>query len=230
MEELHKIRLGIIDDDRLIVQLLVPILEESGKIAVVLTAHSGQGFLEKLEAQAIQLDVILLDLRMRNGSGLDVLTQLQNGRKTMKIIVLSTFYEHSFIGQMLKIGADAFLPKEIDQEELIATIEEVHQKGHSFSTEQMQAIRKQLSPRAPKLHFPQKEGLTPREVEVLQLLCQQMTTQEIAGFLFISPKTVESHKSNLIVKTGVKNTAGLVIYAIQNQIVNPDELILIDRV
>ncbi len=229
MENNNKIRLGIIDDDRLIVQLLKPILEKTGKIEVCLMAFSGNEFLDRLTKGDVFLDVVLLDLRMRNGSGLDVLEKLQNDLKSIKVIVLSTFYQSSFIGQMLKIGADAFLPKDVDQEDLIKTIEEVHLKGHCFSSEQVESLRKQLSARTPKFHLPQKNGLTLREIEVLQLLCQQLSTQEIAKQLFISPKTVETHKSNLIVKAGVKNMAGLVIYAAQNRIIDPDELILLDR-
>ncbi len=229
MDNNRRIQLGIIDDDRLIVQLLKPILEEDGKIAVKLMAYSGNEFLDQFTKDELELDVILLDLRMSNGNGLDVMSALQKVVTSVKVIVLSTYYRRSFIGQMLKIGASAFLPKDVDQDDLIATIEEVYSKGYSLSMEQLQTVRRQLSAKIPKFHLPQKDSLTSREIEVLQLLCQQLNTQEIAAALFISPKTVETHKSNLISKTGVKNMAGLVIYAIQNRIVNANELILLDR-
>ncbi|MEL6637454.1 MAG: response regulator transcription factor [Bacteroidota bacterium] len=229
MDSNRSIQLGIVDDDRLIVQLLKPLLESDGKIKVCLMAYSGNDFLHQLEREEVELDIILLDLRMDNGNGLEVMTALQKEGKAIKVIVLSTYYRSAFIGQMLKCGAVAFLPKEVDQGELIATIKEVYQRGHYFSPSQFQAIRRQLSSKTPKFYLPQKNGLTAREIEVLKLLCQQFNTQEIATALFISPKTVETHKSNLIFKTGVKNMAGLVIYAIQNRIVDANELILLDR-
>ena len=229
MENRSKIHLGIVDDDRLLVQLLRPLLQNSGNILVTLIAHSGNDFFRKLENGAATPDIILLDLRMDDGNGLDVMYQLQKKIWPIKIIVLSSHYKISFIGQMLRFGAHAFLPKQIDKTDLLTTIEEVCQKGHCLSPEQMEAVRQQLSAKTPKFHIHQNKNLTVREVEVLQLLCLQMSTMEIANQLFISPKTVESHKSNLIIKAGVRNMAGLVIFAAQNRIIDPDELLLLDR-
>lgn len=222
-----KIKLGIVDDDRLLVQLLIPIVEETNKIEVGLTAYSGNEFISKIQKEHDLVEVILLDLRMNDGNGLEVLDYLRAKDIPIKVVVLSSYYQESFIGQMMKKGAQAFLPKIIDKKLLVDTIIEVSVKGHSFSKEQMKTITKQLSSKLPQLHLDSKSGLTEREVQVLQLLCQQFNTGEIAKQLFISPKTVETHKSNLISKTGVKNTAGLVIYAVQNQIINLDEVILL---
>ncbi|AUP77373.1 response regulator transcription factor [Flavivirga eckloniae] len=223
------IRLGIVDDDLLIVQLLSDFLRQSNNIEVALTALSGNDFLEKLSSSENTLDIVLLDLRMKNGTGLEVLNELLKQPKRIKIIVLSTFYKSSFLGQMLKLGVDAFLPKEIDLKKLIHIIKTVHHKGHYFSQEQIDIMRTQISPKTPKLHIQQKDQLTEREIEVLQLICSQLTSKEIAEKLFVATKTVENHKSNLFLKTGVKNTAGLIIYAIQNKITNPDELIILEN-
>jgi DNA-binding NarL/FixJ family response regulator len=133
------------------------------------------------------------------------------------------------MGQMLKMGAHAFLPKEIEMEELLRVINAVYHTGHYFSDEQIEVMRSQLSNKLPEFHAFSKDALTEREIDVLKLVCQQLSTKEIADTLFISPKTVETHKTNLMIKTCVKNMAGLVIYAVQNNIVDADEIVLFDK-
>jgi DNA-binding NarL/FixJ family response regulator len=89
--------------------------------------------------------------------------------------------------------------------------------------EQIEVMRSQIATTAPAPVLSTEEALTDREVEILQLICKQFTAQQIADKLFITKRTVEGHKSNLLLKTSAKNTAGLVIYAIQKQIINIDD-------
>nr|WP_315034179.1 response regulator transcription factor [uncultured Chryseobacterium sp.] len=222
-----KIKIGIVDDDLLFVQLLKNYIENNGDYQVVLTSTGGHHFLN--EEDATSLDILILDLRMANGDGLEVMSALSQKEIETKIIVLSSFYRRSFMGQMLKVGAHAFLPKEIELEELLAVIKTVYHTGHYLSNEQIDVMRSQLSNKLPEFHSFSRNELTEREIDVLRLVCQQLSTKEIADSLFISPKTVETHKTNLMIKTGVKNMAGLVIYAVQNKIIDADEIVLFDR-
>ncbi|MDR6464512.1 response regulator transcription factor [Chryseobacterium sediminis] len=221
-----KIKIGIVDDDLLFVQLLKNYIDNNGDYQVTLTSTGGYQFLTE---DSGSLDILILDLRMTNGDGLEVMSELAKRETETKIIVLSSFYRRSFMGQMLKMGAHAFLPKEIELEELLAVIKTVHHTGHYFSNDQMDVMRSQLSNKLPEFHAFSKNELTDREVDVLRLVCQQLSTKEIADSLFISPKTVETHKTNLMIKTGVKNMAGLVIYAVQNQVIDPNEIVLFDK-
>ncbi|WPO92411.1 response regulator transcription factor [Chryseobacterium sp. YR459] len=221
-----KIKIGIVDDDLLFVQLLKNYIDNNGDYQVTLTSTGGYQFLTE---DSGSLDILILDLRMTNGDGLEVMSELAKRETETKIIVLSSFYRRSFMGQMLKMGAHAFLPKEIELEELLAIIKTVHHTGHYFSNDQIDVMRSQLSNKLPEFHAFSKNELTDREVDVLRLVCQQMSTKEIADSLFISPKTVETHKTNLMIKTGVKNMAGLVIYAVQNQVIDPNEIVLFDK-
>lgn len=226
MENL-KIKIGIVDDDLLFVQLLKNYINHSDGFEVVMTSTDGHQFLNETENN--DLDVLILDLRMANGDGLEVMSALALKEDKTKIIVLSSFYRRSFMGQMLKMGAHAFLSKEIELEELLKVIHSVYHKGHYFSDEQIDVMRGQLSNKLPEFHAYSKDDLTDREVDVLKLVCQQLSTKEIADTLFISPKTVETHKTNLMIKTCVKNMAGLVIYAVQNNIVDANEIVLFDK-
>ncbi|MBK1897316.1 response regulator transcription factor [Chryseobacterium paridis] len=222
-----KIKIGIVDDDLLFVQLLKNYIDQDERYEVVLTSTSGQHFLNETKNES--LDVLILDLRMANGDGLEVMSALSQKETETKIIVLSSFYRRSFMGQMLKMGAHAFLSKEIELEELLNVMHAVYHHGHYFSDEQVEVMRGQLSNKLPEFHAYSKDDLTEREIDVLKLVCQQMSTKEIADHLFISPKTVETHKTNLMIKTCVKNMAGLVIYAVQNGIVNAHEIVLLDK-
>jgi len=222
-----KITIGIVDDDLLFVQLLKNYIEKQDKYNVLLTAKSGDDFFNDVNHTSI--DILILDLRMGNGDGIEVMTTLSQKSAVLKIIVLSSFYRRSFMGQMLKLGANAFLPKEIELDELLHIIDIVQRNGHYFSNEQVGVMREQLSNKLPQFHAHSKDDLTEREIDVLKLVCQQLSTKEIADRLFISPKTVETHKTNLIIKACVKNMAGLVIYAVQNNIVNADEIVLFDK-
>ncbi|WP_237276497.1 response regulator transcription factor [Tenacibaculum ovolyticum] len=222
------IHIALVDDDTLVIQLLTAFLEEQENIKVVLTAKSGNSFLEKLAKIENTPDIVLLDLRMEDGNGLETIDKLTVHYPQLKKIVLSSYYKTSSIGYMLKLGVHAFLPKETDKEDLIDVIQEVNHKDHYFTTEQVSVLRNQISHKTPKQYANTKDTLSSRELDVLQLICHQLTAREIAEKLFVTTKTVEAHKSNLLLKTGVKNTAGLIIYAIQNQLIDANDIVLLE--
>jgi len=222
------IKIAIVDDDKLVVQLLADYFTAQSDFQVCFKAYSGNSLIQILgEQDTIQPEIVLLDLKMKDGDGIQAAEQLNQLYPQIKKIVLSSHYKPSFVGYMIKSSIAAFMPKETDKETLLQIIREVHEKGHYLSPEQFEAIRKQLpSKKAPEISGSPKL-LTERETEVLKLICRQFTAKEIGKKLFLSPKTVEAHKGNLLVKTGAKNTVGLIIYAIQNKLVNPDELIIL---
>lgn len=230
MSTQHKINIAIVDDDLLVVQLLTQFLEQSTDplFNIALTANGGNELIDKINTSSTPIDVLLLDLRMKEGDGLFVLEELRKQSTDTKVVVLSSYYKTAYIGQMMQLNAHAFLPKEIDKAELIEIIRELYLKGYYLNGEQVNNLRTQITPKAPKLHIDSRDTLTSRELEVLELIAQQKTTKEIAAELFVSPKTIEAHKSNLFSKTGVKNMAGLIIYAIQQHLIDPNNFMLLD--
>lgn len=225
--ENRKLNIAIADDDLLFVQLLRNYIDQDDRYHVCLVSSGGNAFMDEVNNHSI--DILILDLRMADGDGLKVMSALSEKKYDLKIVVLSSFYRRSFMGQMLKMGAHAFLPKEIEPEELLNVLNAVYITGHYFSSEQVDVMRGQMSNKLPEFHAFSKDELTDREMDVLRLVCQQQSTKEIADSLFISPKTVETHKTNLMIKTCVKNMDGLVIYAVQNRIVDPNEIVLFDK-
>lgn len=225
---METIQLAVVDDDQLVVELLTDFFSCQEQFDVVITASSGNTFLEQLKDADKVPDMVLLDLRMEDGDGIAVTEELKKCYPSVKIIVLSSHARTSFTGYMLKLGVNAFLPKRIDKEDLLNILNEVNEKGFYFSADQVEVLRDQITSKSPKPLMTAQEKLNERELEVLELICRQHTAKEIADKLFVSVKAIESRKSNLLFKLGVKNTAGLIIYAIQHKLVNPDSIVLLD--
>ncbi|WP_343605755.1 response regulator transcription factor [Fluviicola sp.] len=214
----------IVDDDQLIVELLADFIELQPDMHIPFTASGKTELFEKLETSGLIPHLVLLDLKMKEHDGIDVAKSLIERYPDVKIIVLTSHYQASFTGFMVKLGVSAFLPKGISPKDLVAIIREVDQKNYYFKPEQIQHLRSQISSKSPAPVIETAESLTLRELEVLRLLCFQKTAKEIGEELFITPRTVEGHKNNLFIKTGQKNLAGLVIYAIQRSVISIDEL------
>ena len=156
-------------------------------------------------------------------NGVETAKLLQKDFEQMKVIILSTYYSKKFILNMMELGASGYLPKDSLPEEVEKTIREVVEKGFSYSDKVMEVIRENMFKKSrPKPSF--NVQLSDREKEILQLICEQYTAAEIAEKLFISPRTVDGHRNNLLQKLNCRNTAGLVVYALQNQLVqvSPD--------
>ncbi|RZJ53713.1 MAG: response regulator transcription factor [Flavobacterium sp.] len=220
---MEKIAIAITDDDALIVSLLQGYLDGRNGIEVLFTAGSGEELLDIL-AKAVHLpEVLLLDLKMSGIDGVAVTENIKTNYPDIKVIVISSHYQKTFMGFMLKTGVSAFLPKGISPVELVDIISAVSKQGYYFRDDQMDALREQIPAKAPRPAL-NDDSISEREIEVLRLICQQKTAKEIGDMLNVAQRTVEGHKNNLFAKTGAKNIAGLVIYAIQNQIIDANEL------
>lgn len=221
---MENITIGITDDDALIVSLLQGYLQSIEGFEVVMTADSGEKLLAGLETMKEIPGIILLDLRMTGMDGIEVTQQLKENYPDIKVIVISSHYQKLFMGFMLKTGVSAFLPKGISPAELVDVIKTVDRQGYYFKDDQIAVLRDQIPAKVPKPVLQEEELLSDRETEVLKLICQQKTAKEIGELLYITQRTTEGHKNNLFAKTGAKNVAGLVIYAIQQGIIRVEEL------
>lgn len=221
--ELNPIRIGIVDDDQLIVELLQTYLSAQTGLQILLTANHGLACLAALNASpAPEIDILLVDLKMAHMDGIELVKKLRELHPNIKAIVVSSHYSESYLGFMVKTGIAAFLPKGVAPQELVKVIKEVAVHGFFLLPQQLEALREQISSRVAKPKF-ETEMLTEREISVLKLIAQQKTAKEIAEHLFITQRTVEGHKNNLFAKTGTKNIAGLVLFALQHEIIHLGE-------
>jgi DNA-binding NarL/FixJ family response regulator len=224
---MKKVKIALVDDEDLIISLLGEFFMNADGIELCFTAKSGELFIDLLSSGNSTPEIVILDLKMSGMSGLDVMEYISEHHKEIKVIVMSSYYRKSFMGFMLKTGVSAFLPKNISPKKLLEIILEIRDKNFYFMDDQVETIREQVSSKAPKLQLTNADQLSEREIEILRLVCMQKSAKEIADELFLTHRTVEGHKNKIFAKTSAKNNAGLVIYAIQNQIVNIDEIPLI---
>lgn len=214
------IQVALADDEALFRKGMKLLLEDYEGISVILEAQDGAQLLQLLQQAPTLPDVLLLDMKMPNLNGVDTAKALQEQFPSIKIIVLSTYFSKAFIVNMIELGAGSYLPKNANPDEVVATIREVYNHGFSYNQAVLEVIRDNMLQKSkPKMPLSFGVEITSREKEILQLICEEYTTGEIAEKLFISPRTVDGHRNNLLEKLGCKNVAGLVVYAIQHQLV-----------
>ena len=215
---MNNITIAIADDEALFRQGMRLILNSYENLEVKLEAENGVDLLEKLGAAESLPDVLLLDLKMPEMNGVEAAKVIRERYPDLKFIVLSTHFSRAFIINMIELGAAAYLPKNSEPEEVVETIQAVYSKGFHYNNEVLAVIRENMvTKNIPKAQF--STELSSREKEILQLICEQYTTPEIASKLFISPRTVDGHRNNLLAKLDCKNVAGLVVFALQNEVV-----------
>jgi two-component system response regulator NreC len=220
------IRVGLVEDQYLFRKGLKAIFQSWPNLEVVFETGTGYNIIELLN-QIDQLPhVLLVDLSLPafNGmafGGLEVTKAVKATFPNLKIIILSVHHDPNFISELVLNGAHGYLVKDSDPQEVYDAIVSVYTKGSYINERALAAIQKStLKSDKAKHYYALNDQLSKREIEVLQLICLQYTTEEIAEKLFISPKTVTGHRNNLLQKTGSRNTAGLVSYAIKNQLTN----------
>jgi len=200
---------SIVDDHELFRDGLKLVLSQLNPVFKISEAANGQEFLKSLEVQVP--DIVLMDINMPVLNGRETTKRALEMYPDLKIIAVTMYGEENFYMQMIEAGVKGIILKKAGKYELEQAIHEVLDGGNFFSQE----IMKKMAMRLNRKKSDTYETLTERELEVLVKVCNGLSNNEIGEKLFISPKTVEVHKSNIFKKTGVKNSAQLVIYAIK---------------
>jgi len=214
-----KVKIAIADDHQLIRAGMSMILKEQSNFQVVQQAANGQELMDNI--YSTKPDVVLLDLEMPVLSGKETLIAIRKINPDIKVLILTMHNNQAFIIQMMELGANGYLIKDTDPEEVVQAINKVMISGYYFSDQVSIAMLQGIS--EPNLKASQKlpdHGLTEREIDVLRLICKEKTTVEIGQELFLSPKTIEGYRKILMDKTDSRNMAGLVLFAIKNGLFN----------
>lgn len=214
-----KYKIAIVEDDNLILVLLNNFLTASGKFEEIDNFNDGKSFLQAIDNIQHQLQAIILDFKLGDINAEMILKELQLKEVKTPVLILTSHYNQYLMGYMIRAGAAAYLPKNIQPDELIVILEEVIQKGHYISPEQFPYLKIAFSEDTLS-QSKQVMDLVERDIEVIYLLANQLTAREIAEKLNVSPKTVEGYKNALFSKTGTKTVVGLIVFAIQNGLIN----------
>ena len=188
-------------------------------IEVVGKVESGEDAINA--AQELSPDIILMDIMMRGMTGIEAARWIKEQNSEMKIILLSGEVSKDYISLSAKVGVNGYLPKDVSKEVLVDAIKKVYAGEKYFSPTIMNIVFEQFYSQESdeKKTTPKNKDLTTREFEVLEQVAMGKSNQEVADSLFISIKTVETHKTNILSKLGLRNTAELVKYAIKNNII-----------
>ena len=212
------IKIALVDDEVLFRKGISFLLQREDNIDIVFEASNGEELLSQLNDNEIKPDIIIMDLKMPVLNGVEATKIIRKSFPEIKIIALTSYDTKSFVANMIQVGAVAYLIKNTTPKDLIYTINQVAIKGFHYNENVLRTIKETtVSTKNSKGNL-ETGFLSPREIEILQLICQQKTTSEIAEHLYLSPRTVEGHRNNLLLKTESRNIAGLVVYAIQNEI------------
>lgn len=205
----------IVDDHALFRNGLKLLLNAFDNFKVVAEASNGLEFLETIKV--IPVDVVLLDIEMPEMDGIKAAQKALKEKPDLKIITLSMYGDEEYYYKMVEAGVVGFLLKDSDIDEVHAALVSVMDGKNYFSQDLLQNLIYTLKTTSDKVV--DTGDLSPREVEIISLVCKGMSNAEISEELFLSKRTVEKHRANVLEKTNTRNTASLVMYAIKNRIV-----------
>ncbi|NBO50142.1 MAG: DNA-binding response regulator [Chitinophagia bacterium] len=213
------IRVGIADDHKIFRKGVILSLRQYTNISFVLEAENGEDLLQQLEKD--QPDLVLLDLRMPGKDGIETTKEISKKYPQIKILIITMFEDERFVSHLMENGANGYLLKNAEPAEIKKAIMEAMVKGYYLNNFVNRVLLKKSTARiknAPSLN--NEIILSDKEKEVVSLICREYTASEIADKMSISTRTVESIKDRLMERFGLKNTAGLVFFAVKNELID----------
>jgi len=218
---MNKIKVTLVDDHQLVRDGIRALLSGLDDIEVITEASDAKSTLEKLKLT--RPDVMIVDISLPEMSGIELTKIITTEYPTIKVIVLSMYTNQEFIFNAIKAGAKGYLPKNITREELLDAIREVYRGNEYFSKDVSNIILKSYLKQVKdpeRFDSLQDEKLTNRELEILRFVAEGYSNQLVADKLFISVRTVESHKNHIMQKLELTTTVDLVKYALKNKIID----------
>lgn len=211
------INIIIADDHQMFIDGIKSLLERQQDIVIVGEALNGTDLMTIL--RQVKADIVLMDIKMPGMDGVEATRQIRKEHMDVKVLALTMYNTREFVASLLGAGASGYILKNTGKQELLAAIHALKNGSTYFSEAVTKQIMESMQGKRSSV-FDGMIELTAREKEVLKLIAQEFTSQEIAGKLFLSINTIETHRKNLLSKLNLKNTAGLVKYAMQHGILD----------
>lgn len=212
---MNPVTIAIADDYKIFRDGLRLCFSTDANLKILFEAENGEELMETLKTQ--QPDLIIMDLNMPLLDGMEATKQISKNYSRIKILVITMYDNDKFIIHLMENGAHGYLLKNAEPKEIIKAIYAVMENGYYFNDLVNKALLKKLVMKNNlKPSFNHNIELTEREQEVLKMICEEKTAAEIGKEIFLSPRSVEGIRTRLIEKVGVRNTAGLVMFAVKN--------------
>jgi DNA-binding NarL/FixJ family response regulator len=215
---MSNIRVGIADDHKIFRKGVILSLRPYTNISFIFEAENGDDLLEKLQVE--QPDIVLLDLRMPGKDGIETTKEISKRFPDIRILILTMYEDERFVSHLMENGANGYLLKNADPSEIKKAIMEVMVRGYYLNNFVNRVLLKKSAKNKTIPSLNTEINISEKEKEVIRLLCLEFTASEIAQKMEISARTVESVKDRLMERFGLKNTAGLVFYAVKNNLID----------
>ena len=214
---MEKLKIYLVDDHKMFREGLKLLLSTQDFVEHIYEASDGKEFVENLPLS--DCDIVLMDIEMPDMNGIQATREAIYRKPGLKIIALSMYGDEQYYYEMIDAGARGFVLKNSGIEDVVAAIRKVAVGENYFSEELLLNILNSMRGQQKTGSVSPENELSDRELEILYHVCKGESNQEIADALFISKRTVDKHRANLLSKTGCRNTAALVMYAIRNKII-----------
>lgn len=214
---LPKITLALVDDHVLVRKGFASLLKEFDDMNVIIEASNGLELLEQLAYN--QPDIILLDIEMPLMDGCQTAEILKEKYPQIKVIILTMYKDDCHLLQLMERGAKGFLQKEVESEILLFAIREVQKNGYYFDKHISTALAKKIAGAGNSANAGHSDHLSEKELDIIRLVCEEYSNKEIAEKLFLSHRTIDTYREKIMQKIGAKNTAGVVMYAVRNDLI-----------
>tara|TARA_B110000902_G_scaffold149347_1_gene171984 strand:- start:93 stop:752 length:660 start_codon:yes stop_codon:yes gene_type:complete len=217
----RKIQVHVADDHKILIEGIIAVINTDKEIEIEGYSLTGKEVIDWSSSNTA--DILILDINMPHYDGIEVLKLFKLNDINIKVIILSSYDDVKLVQEMINLGASGFLSKDSAAESIIHAIKAVYHGEQYFSETIKNNLLKLFTKKEVKVgNRPEStiaNSLTNRETEVLKLISQEHSSPEIASILKISQSTVETYRKNLLKKTNVKNSVGLVMYAVKNKII-----------
>ena len=214
-EENLTINIILVDDHQMLIDGIKALLKKEKNITFVGTANNGSNALKLIEK--LKPNLVITDINMPEMSGIELTKIIKKNFPEIKVLVLTMFNEKAIISEILSAEAEGYILKNTGRDELVNAINKIACNGTFFSSEVIETLMKEV--KKEKKKEKEEAQLTPREVEIIKLIVEELSTMEIADKLFISPRTVDTHRKHILDKTQSKTVVGLIKYAFEYHLV-----------
>lgn len=215
------IRIALIDDHRMFRDGIKAVLQDEENMTVVAETGNAEALFELLAGE--EVDLLITDITMPGMNGIEVTEKVKIDFPQVKVMILSMHTDIEFINKALQAGAKGYLPKDASMKELVEAINCIYRDEPYYHKGVVNVLLSSLTGKPRDTGGLQEAKLTPREMEIVELVVAGLANKEIADKLFISVRTVDTHKTNILQKLNLKSSIELVKYAIRNKLVDLDE-------
>ena len=211
------VRIFIVDDHQMLIDGIKALLRKEKHLQFVGESNNGMEALQFVRTHPV--DLVMTDISMPGMNGIELTRTVKSESPHIKVLVLSMYHDPEMVAQIFAVEAEGYILKNTGKEELLSAISRIVDDGSFYSSEVISSLMKQRNAPKPRKEENIQEILTKREIEIVKLICMEYTTAQIADQLYISPRTVDTHRKNILLKTASKNIVSLIKLAYQSSLI-----------